>query len=151
MIKKCLLLSLLFLVTYSIHAQRGYVDLGLPSGTLWKYQNEDGYWTYEEASNFFAGQLPSEGQYKELRDYCEWSWMGNACKVTGPNGNFIVLQAMGYRGNGTVRDYGDKGFYWTSTPTSSTGAKCFKFDEDGYGPRSQMRSLEMPVRLVSRR
>ena len=31
----------------------GYVDLGLPSGTLWKDKNENGFFTYDEAVSRF--------------------------------------------------------------------------------------------------
>ena len=30
-----------------------FVDLGLPSGTLWAEKNEEGYFTYDEAMKLF--------------------------------------------------------------------------------------------------
>ena len=44
----------------------GYVDLGLPSGTLWKGKNEGGWYTYEEAISMFGNLLPTKEQFEEL-------------------------------------------------------------------------------------
>lgn len=52
-----------------------YVDLGLPSGTLWskEYETENGetlYLPYGEAAKY---AIPTEEQWNELRDYCKVS------------------------------------------------------------------------------
>ena len=50
----------------------GYVDLGLPSGTLWKEQNEiDGFCTYEQAMALFGNDLPTKEQWEELILSCK--------------------------------------------------------------------------------
>lgn len=47
----------------------GYVDLGLPSGTLWKTENEDcGLVTYDKAYELYGNSLPTYEQLKELND-----------------------------------------------------------------------------------
>ena len=39
----------------------GYVDLGLPSGTLWKDKNEEGgFYTYDQAVSKFGNKLPTK-------------------------------------------------------------------------------------------
>lgn len=71
-----------------------YIDLGLPSGTLWKIKNETGYYTYDKAMSLF-GNLPTLEQILELKSECQWTINGSGYKVTGPNGNSIVLSAGG--------------------------------------------------------
>ena len=89
-----------------------YVDLGLPSGTLWKTKNEKGvYYAYDEAITLFGNQLPSKDHFLELRDCCEWTWNGNGYLITGANGNSIILHTTN-----TFKYTGTKvGQYWTST------------------------------------
>ena len=67
---------------------QGYVDLGLPSGTLWKDQNEiAGLYTYEQAMEKFGNELPTKEQLEELQTSCRWTWTGSSYRVEGPNGN----------------------------------------------------------------
>lgn len=94
----------------------GYVDLGLPSGTLWKTYNENGFFSYYDAVNRFGTKLPTRNQFDELIENCTWSWNGSGYKITGPNGNFIVLPAAGSRtkNKGDVEGVGSTGTYWSS-------------------------------------
>ena len=98
--KNVLLFSILCLIALNAQAQGStneYVDLGLPSKTLWKTTNESGFYTgYNNVREQFGDQLPSKAQWQELMDYCKWSWNGNVCRVTGKNGNYISLPAAGY-------------------------------------------------------
>lgn len=83
-----------------------YVDLGLPSGTLWAkdYETDDNdktiYLPYHTAEEY---QLPTEEQWNELLEICRWkgeysssglSFYGVTC--IGPNGNSIYLRSKGY-------------------------------------------------------
>ena len=93
----------------------GYVDLGLPSGTIWKTSNERGLLTHNDASSRFYKQMPSKKDFNELMELCTWTWTGNGYTVQGPNGNSIMLPAAGfsscenlYMGGGRV------GSYWSS-------------------------------------
>ena len=119
--KKLFSLCLICLLAVSAMAQNSvWVDLGLPSGTLWKDSNEDGYYAYDEAVRKFGSRLPTKAQFEELKDKCTWTWMGNGYKVTGPNGNSITLPAAGYRScYGDVYCVGTYGTYWSSTPYDS--------------------------------
>ena len=99
--KKLFSLCLICLLALSAMAQHapaseGYVDLGLPSGTLWKNANEggdDALYNYDEAVRKFGNKLPTKQQLEELKNKCTWTWTGNGCRVTGPNGNSIFLPA----------------------------------------------------------
>lgn len=91
-----------------------FVDLGLPSGTLWKAHNEEGYYPYSSAIAWFGSSLPTETQARELISCCEWSWNGSGYFVTGPNGCSIYLPAEGSGWQGDPSDgwtYGEYGFY----------------------------------------
>lgn len=98
-----------------------YVDLGLPSGTLWKSKNEKGmYYTYDEAVSQFGDKLPTREQFEELKAFCTWEWNGKGYKIIGPSGDFITLPAAGYRSLlSGVRDVGRYGCYRSSSPDNS--------------------------------
>lgn len=112
---------------------QGFVDLGLPSGTLWKEQDEaGGFYTYEQAKLKFGNSLPTKEQYEELKNSCSWTWTGNGYKVTGPSGESITLPAAGFRGcDGGVRRVGLNGYYWSSTPSGSEYAWGLYFGSGG--------------------
>ncbi|MBR0072444.1 MAG: hypothetical protein IJP95_01275 [Bacteroidales bacterium] len=94
----------------------GYVDLGLPSGTKWKAENEtnsneDNYYTYEEAIAAFGKKLPTKEQFMELRNECDWTWAGMGYKIVGSNGKSITLPAAGVRDpGGSIDLVGSTGF-----------------------------------------
>lgn len=134
-----------------------YVDLGLPSGTKWKSENEANaadaeydFFTYDEAVSQFGNRLPTKEQCDELKAECKWTWTGSGYKVTGPNGNFITLPAAGFRDcGGGVYFVGSYGYYWSSTPEDSGGAWCLGFDSGSVGMDSgYLRCRGQSVRLV---
>ena len=129
-----------------------WVDLGLPSGTLWRDQNEEvgGFYTYEQAVSKYGNNLPTKDQFEELKNLCQWIWMDNVYKVIGPNGEFIVLPAMG-RHNCTegVMIIGSRGYYWSSTPGVSSGdAWCLYFNSSKIKTYKFIRCNAFSVRLV---
>ena len=87
---------LIILPSRQVYSQE-MVDLGLPSGTLWKQCGEDGYYTKYDALVKYSYELPTETQIKELIKYCKWSWQGGRYKVIGPNGKYIFMEANGYK------------------------------------------------------
>ena len=72
---------------------KGFVDLGLPSGTQWRSTNEDGLFDYNTAVNKYGRSMPTKEQLEELVSACRWTWNGSGYKVTGPNGNHIYIPA----------------------------------------------------------
>ena len=99
-----------------------YVDLGLPSGTLWKTTNEQGIlFTYEDAERLFGDKLPTQEQLAELVGFCEVTVERGFFRFTGPNGNYILMPALGYREwRGNVYDVGKSGTYWSRTEDKSS-------------------------------
>ncbi len=83
-----------------------FIDLGLPSGTLWSsdYERIDGKLTYHIYEDVEALSIPSVEQCQELLDFCSWvsdiSYGINPTikKITcvGPNGNKINFGLTGY-------------------------------------------------------
>lgn len=129
----------------------GYVDLGLPSGTLWNIKNEEEYYTYDEAVNVFEGELPNNEQFRELQDKCKWLWTGNGYKVVGLNGNSIILPAAGCQNFKRHLDYsGTHGRYWSSTSGNAENAWSLFFYQGRVGLYTYDRSYRHSVRLVQK-
>lgn len=114
---------------------QGYVDLGLPSGTLWKNKNEVEFYTFEQALSAFGNNLPNREQLEELKNSCKWIWSDSGYKVVGPNGKFIFLPAASYRDcNWDLVKFDDKGYYaglyWSSSRSGSDAAYSLGFSSD---------------------
>ena len=138
-------------------AGRGYVNLGLPSGTYWKNANEGGdyaRYTYDEAVNRWGSKLPTKAQLQELKGKCKWNWTTqngvNGYKVTGPNGNSIFLPAAGYRyRDGDVLRMGANGNYWSTTNNKNSNiAERLYFDSDVVKMDCGIRDRGRSVRLT---
>ena len=111
---------------------RGYVDLGLPSGTLWKTEREVGLYTYAEAMSKFGKQLPTSEQIKELGTLCKWVWTDTGYKITGPSGKSIFLRAAGGRDCSNGKSGIDThGYYWSSDPYDANNALFIYFTSGG--------------------
>ena len=109
-------------------AEEHYVDLGLPSGTLWKDKNEVGFYDYDAAVKAFGCCIPTKDQLDELRTKCRWVWNGTGYRVIGPSGESIMMPAAGYRScGGSLYDIGASGLYWSSDPNGSDIAWCLHF------------------------
>ena len=82
-----------------------FVDLGLPSGTMWKVKSEkiissQNAFTYNEAYLLFGKNIPTKKQCQELIEHCRFIEMLEKGKlsgyvVIGPNGNSIYLNELG--------------------------------------------------------
>lgn len=103
-----------------------FVDLGLPSGTLWadsnicNPDNRNGFWTWDDImASPYKNNVPTKEQMDELRECCKWKWDKDkgGFNVVGRNGNGIFLPAEGYRSSDkyTIYGVGYYGNYWTST------------------------------------
>lgn len=127
-----------------------YVDLGLPSGTLWKKNNEKGmYYSYLDARNKFGSQMPTREQFAELKNFCSWKWNGKGYLVTGDNGNSINLPASGYRDcNGDIKGVGYSGDYWSISQLNSAYAHGLGFTQGGVSEGSSKQCVGLSIRLV---
>lgn len=115
-----------------------WIDLGLPSGTLWRCCNE-GASTPEAYGGYYQfGQVssaPTLEQINELVSNCTYQWTTqngiNGGKFIGPNGGSIFLPAAGYYWGGELYYVGSYGLYWSSTPGGEFRAYGLDFDS-GY-------------------
>ena len=80
-----------------------YIDLGLPSRTLWStdYEKLDGeylYLPYEKAEYL---KIPTKEQWEELKTSCKWEYdIDNLydfirCRCVGPNGQILKFERTG--------------------------------------------------------
>lgn len=127
--------------------EQGYVDLGLPSGTLWKSKNEYNYaarstFFSKESVKEFGNRVPTKQQFVELMEKCkrtnEYRGYYKDYKYlifVGPNGNTIELPAQGMIDYlGTEGHVGDCCYYWVKEGG-------FDFDCPTYG--AHYRSLRL--------
>ena len=132
-----------------------WIDLGLPSGTLWADRNADGYHTYGEAVLKFGDSLPSARQMAELMECCaiKWDDERKGLSVTGRNGNSIFLPALGFRDKDSQYVYskGEYGYYWTSfyDHFSDTNAYYMRFDSGSVNPSGYCGFCEVTASGVS--
>lgn len=114
-----------------------YIDFGLPSGTLWAPENEEGYFTFDEAVEKFGNSLPARWQFCELIDNCDCVFDSKKkaliCK-SRLNGNTIEFPALGYRSGDSVAmyDVGRCGNYWSCTPNINYGCGYLYFNRSDY-------------------
>lgn len=96
-----------------------FIDLGLPSGTLWsadyeRDQNEITLLPYMKSSNL---QIPNVDQWEELRNICQWEFdidkSYDLCKAqcVGPNGNILRFDRTGKKDIDTLSEIWEV-FFW---------------------------------------
>lgn len=130
-----------------------FIDLGLPSGTIWSDRNvgaetimDNGkYFSFSEAQK--QGNVPNKDQFQELIDECEWTWKDKGYEVTGPNGNSIYLPAAGFCRGINIYNVGSYGNYWTSSMSNDCTC-CLYFDSDSASMDYCSRYYGQSVRLV---
>lgn len=132
------------------HVEATYVNLGLPSGTLWKSENEDvGLISNEQAMLFYGSNLPTKLQWEELRRCCIWMWTGNGYNVTGASKESIFLPASGYKiCSGSTYYVGTYGYYWSSTPNTSDSVYRLYFNSGGVEMGENISCFGYSIRLV---
>lgn len=135
-----------------------FVDLGLPSGTLWKDKNElnsqdsNGLYNFEEAFDAFGKNMPTNDQFEELINLCHWLWTGSGYMIIGPNEKYINMPASGYKDkNNVLKDVGEYGCYWSCTLVYDHGNAypCnLGFSKSGYRMDDMEADCKGSVRLV---
>ena len=95
----------------SVSESAEYVDLGLPSGTLWSsdcVKTDNGNVVYVTKENSVDHEIPTFEQWKELVDECKWEQMSERnwtesgfyhwhewVICLGPNGNKVTFERTG--------------------------------------------------------
>lgn len=96
------------------HSDHDYVDLGLPSGTLWATEDASGYCTYSAAASEIwnsAWELPTSTQWQELYNNCTPS--GYYTLISKSNGKSITISNENW-GYYDYNGYKLNCFYWSS-------------------------------------
>lgn len=110
-----------------------WIDLGLPSGTLWRCCNE-GASTPEAYGGYYQfGQVssaPTSAQIQELLSNCTYQWTTqngiNGGKFTGSNGGTLFFPAAGGRWwSSDLYGAGSYGDYWSSTLNESNPSRAY--------------------------
>lgn len=142
--------------------ERTFIDLGLPSGTLWATENEPGHHQFNEAVKTFDDMLPSAKAWKELFDHCSHKWDNDrkGYVLTAPNGNSIFLPVNGWKDYdiktgkpipknlGGIHNAADYGYFWSSTPYGEKRAMSVYFDIFYINPKNDKgRLFGFSVRL----
>lgn len=143
-----------------------FIDLGLPSGTLWanNYEKRDGeilYLPYDKALNH---AIPSESQWNELVENCRWvgdysssglSFYGITC--IGPNGNSIRFGSAGFvkndKATGKPLYGGGSAYFWLCEEVDGNEKKSIKVSGGkGRVPEKEIIDIfsgyKLPIRLV---
>ena len=91
-----------------------YVDLGLPSGTLWAkgFEKDDDnsmYFPYIQTKRY---NIPTKKQWEELVTDCKWGVFNGVVRCTGKNGAWIDFGKTG--GLSPSYNDGHKSYLWLS-------------------------------------
>lgn len=144
-------------VSVNLHiSNTEYVDLGLPSGTLWstdyeKDVNDIIFEPYELAS---TKAIPTRAQWNELRRCANWEFIGKddnlvVVKCTGPNGNTISFHPKGGMNFAKKVSSGRVLFWIKSTSIKRCAVHLWKYDGEGnQSATSHDSDLKLPIRLV---
>ena len=151
----------------NIYQEHEFVDLGLPSGTLWatcnvgasKPEDYGDYFSWDNGKTAVAKwgkgwEMPSKEQWEELKENTKSTWTTrngvNGRLFTSNNGNSLFLPAAGYRWIGEIHDVGSYGYYWSSSLYSGRpyNAWYFYFDPYSTGVLSSYRCYGQSVRAV---
>lgn len=155
-----------------------YVDLGLPSGTLWATTDVGGNGAYfswgihsptsswmeqqqpydfEDAASYNMGGdwvLPNKAQFEELFEYTtasepQYNGYGNEIIFTSTiNGNSIKFNLYGYGSGSSVQERGSVGKYWTSSEYNQWGAYLANISNSTHSIQSESKYKGCKIRGV---
>lgn len=141
-----------------------YVDLGLPSGTLWAtdYEKEEGNRMYIPYGRASLMNIPTKEQWEELYNICDWEFGINdsfflcEARCVGPNGNILRFERTGKKNISTQSDYSEV-FFWVRGETEGNGRDAVHIYNYGKGTHTKngyatidefFSGYKLPVRLV---
>jgi len=143
-----------------------YVDLGLPSGTLWATCNVGAatpetygnYYSWEDvtATNWGSDwRMPTKAQWDELKGNTTNEWTSQKCVsgmlFTAKNGQTLFLPAAGYINNKYIyENTGSCGHYWSNSLETGkpSDALYIYFRSDFYKMLHDEQSYKLSVRAV---
>lgn len=153
-------------ISVNLRDSAEFVDLGLPSGTLWSkdYVIENRSILYVPYIDAIKYPIPTKEQLQELYEECRWSLYENGdrhkyCYICiGPNGNNIKFNFCGFKKMDSVSDEYWNVHFWIKSQNSNgeidfahlrhIGAAALK-DEKGID--KIFSGFKLPIRLVSKK
>lgn len=148
--------------------QTEFVDLGLPSGTLWAkdYEQSEGKTMYLPYCQANGMGIPTEELWNELLEHCKWQGIYSSTGVSfygvsciGPNGNVIKFRSKGFMKDNKVIDDieygGGQVYFWLlDNEVNNNHNKTIVTIERGLNrnPDKQISKIfsgyKLPIRLV---
>lgn len=142
-----------------------YVNLGLPSGTLWCKHNLGAEKEYEAGEyldynsvmelDLRPGYMPSKEDFEELVEECTYAWttvndVDGVLFTSYKNGESVFFPVVGMYTN-TGKSYcKSSGFYWSSTLETSTLANNLLIEKGLVLPNNKScKDYKFSIRLVS--
>ena len=141
-----------------------YVDLGLPSHTLWSidYEKLNGERLYLPYIKADLMKLPTKEQWKELFTICKWEFDYYSdldlkkARCVGPNGQILTFDITGMmKSSGKTESY--KAFFWLKNDNENNEKESVRLYNDGkyrnfksgYGEvETNFSGYRLPVRTV---
>lgn len=144
-------------VSVNLHfCKTEYVDLGLPSGTLWStdYEKGEGELMYVPYELTVDKSIPTKEQWKELKKCAKWEFideedMLTAVKCTGPNGNTLLFRITGLMDFAKIT-HPKSIFFWVKSATERNCAvHMWTYNNELHEDTDKLISRwKLPIRLV---
>lgn len=144
-----------------------YVDLGLPSGTLWSSnyledENNETVYVLQEQSKAF--DIPTVKQWQELVEKCRWEQGYKRINHSdgfyhyhdwaiclGPNGNRIIFEKTGLYEIQTERVRTKEVLFWLKKDNNAlVNSANVTFDTIEITSKSEFPGYKLPIRLVKK-
>ena len=157
--------------TYSLYSGTAEQKAGewVFDGSFFRYKTGSSYGTADNKTELEAAddaarkalggawRIPTEEEWKELGKQCKLDWDEalKCLRVTGPNGNSIVLPPAGYKGmdGSGAKNVGSYGYYWSATLDSANPVNAIMFffnsTSTSFSHASSFRSDGNTVRAVT--
>ena len=150
----------------SVSVGSEFVDLGLPSGTLWSsdYVKKDDndmtiYVTQENGADY---EIPTYEQFKELMDECKWdqksekNWTESGfyywhewAICLGPNGNKITFEKTGlYEATDSLTRTSEIFFWLNNKEYFYNNCANITLNSLNIGSENMFSGYKLPIRLV---
>ena len=134
-----------------------YIDLGLPSGTLWSTSFEKGsdtflYLPYDEAISL---NIPTQEQWNELINVCKWKVESGMFYCVGPNGAVLSFAKTGYIQVISEKTEIMDSLFWIRNANNEVNeveaADIYVRGRFYYNSYSLYRGFKLPIRLVRKK
>lgn len=133
-----------------------FVDLGLPSETMWSvdFEKEDNnriFLPYGKACEY---NIPTKEQWKELQENCKWQniFEGNRLKAVifvGPNGNRIMFEVTGIIMAGGYTD-ARQIYFWLHDDSEGNNKSAIHLQNGGI-IEELFCGYKLPIRLIRKK